>query len=408
MTRAPSLADQPWLHAPEVRAVMKALGDARFVGGCVRNSLLGLGVDDIDIATPLTPDAVAKAVEREGMRAVATGLEHGTVTVVCNSKPFEVTTLRRDVSTDGRRATVAFTTDWQEDAGRRDFTINALYADAQGQVFDYHGGLEDLKAGVVRFIGDADARIAEDYLRVLRLFRIHAWYGRGEINAIALTACAAARHQLKTLSGERLQKEVLKLLLVRAPLGVVRSMLASGVLGELIPGAIDTDALGRMCEIDSAQGLPADPVLRLAVMLDGAATAHALAVRWRFSNNDRDRLADVFRLRDVVKVGLPSGSSEALVYRHGNATVRDLARVGWVHGYPTPAADSWLALIRLAETWQRPRLPIDGADILKAGVPHGPAVGKTLHAVEDWWIASGFPDSRERALEKLHEVLRRA
>jgi poly(A) polymerase len=408
MTRAPSLADQPWLHAPEVRAVMKALGDARFVGGCVRNSLLGLGVDDIDIATPLTPDAVAKAVEREGMRAVATGLEHGTVTVVCNSKPFEVTTLRRDVSTDGRRATVAFTTDWQEDAGRRDFTINALYADAQGQVFDYHGGLEDLKAGVVRFIGDADARIAEDYLRVLRLFRIHAWYGRGEINAVALTACAAARHQLKTLSGERLQKEVLKLLLARAPLGVVRSMLASGVLGELIPGAIDTDALGRMCEIDSAQGLPADPVLRLAVMLDGAATAHALAVRWRFSNNDRDRLADVFRLRDVVKVGLPSGSSEALVYRHGNATVRDLARVGWVHGYPTPAADSWLALIRLAETWQRPRLPIDGADILKAGVPHGPAVGKTLHAVEDWWIASGFPDSRERALEKLHEVLRRA
>jgi poly(A) polymerase len=408
MMRAPSLADQPWLHAPEVRAVMAALGNARFVGGCVRNSLLGLGVDDIDIATPLTPDVVAKAVARQGMHAVATGLEHGTVTVVCNSKPFEVTTLRRDVSTDGRRATVAFTTDWQEDAGRRDFTINALYADAQGQVFDYHGGLEDLKVGVVRFIGDADARIAEDYLRVLRLFRIHAWYGRGEINAIALTACAAARHQLKTLSGERLQKEVLKLLLARAPHGVVRSMQASGVLGELIPGAIDTDALGRMCEIDSAHGLAADPVLRLAVMLDGAATAHALAVRWRFSNNDRDRLADVFRLRDVVKAGLPGGASEALVYRHGNATVRDLARVGWVHAQPTLPADSWLALMRLAETWQRPRLPIDGADILKAGVTHGPAVGKTLSAVEEWWIDSGFPDSRARALEKLQEVLKRA
>lgn len=408
MTRAPSLADQPWLHAPEVRAVMAALGNARFVGGCVRNSLLGLGVDDIDIATPLTPDAVAKAVEREGMRAVATGLEHGTVTVVCNSKPFEVTTLRRDVSTDGRRATVAFTTDWQEDAGRRDFTINALYADAQGQVFDYHGGLEDLKAGVVRFIGNADERIAEDYLRVLRLFRIHAWYGRGDINAVALTACAAARHQLKTLSGERLQKEVLKLLLARAPLGVVRSMQACGVLGELIPGVIDTDALGRMCEVDSAHGLAADPVLRLAVMLDSGATAHALAVRWRFSNNDRDRLADVFRLRGVVKAGLPGGAGEALVYRYGNATVRDLARIGWVHTQPTPARDEWLALIRLAETWQRPRLPIDGADILKAGVPHGPAVGKTLHAVEEWWIASGFPGSRERALEKLREVLGRA
>lgn len=408
MTRATSLADQPWLHAPEVRAVMKALGDARFVGGCVRNSLLGLGVDDIDIATPLTPDVVAQAVERQGMRAVATGLEHGTVTVVCNSKPFEVTTLRRDVSTDGRRATVAFTTDWREDAGRRDFTINALYADAQGQVFDYHGGLEDLKAGVVRFIGDADARIAEDYLRVLRLFRIHAWYGRGEINAVALTACAAARHQLKTLSGERLQKEVLKLLLAKAPLDVVRSMQASGVLGELIPGTIDTDALGRMCEIDRAHGLSADPVLRLAVMLDGAATAHALAVRWRFSNHDRDRLSDVFRLRDIVTADLRDGAGEALVYRHGNATVRDLARVGWVHASPARSGDDWLALIRLAETWQRPQLPINGGDILKAGVPHGPEVGKALHAVEEWWIASRFPDSRARALEKLREVLGRA
>lgn len=405
MTRAPSLADQTWLHAPEVRAVMEALGDARFVGGCVRNSLLGLPVDDIDIATPLTPDAVGEAVSRRGMRAVATGLEHGTVTVVCNSKPFEVTTLRRDVSTDGRRATVAFTTDWKEDAGRRDFTINALYADLKGQVFDHHGGLEDLKAGVVRFIGDADARIAEDYLRVLRLFRIHAWYGRGEINEVALLACKAARHQLKTLSGERIQKEVLKLLVAREPQGVVRSMQACGVLGELIPGDIDMDAMDRMCALDKVHGLKADSILRLAVMLEGALTASALAVRWRFSNNDRDRLVDMFRLRHVLAGDIAGGAVEGLVYVHGNATIRDLARVAGAH---SGSGDThWLDLIRVTDHWKRPKLPIDGADILKAGVTHGPDVGRVLGDVEAWWIAAGFPDNRDAVLAQMHDVIRR-
>ena len=408
MTRVPSLADQPWLNAPESRAVMDALGDARFVGGCVRNSLLGLAVDDIDIATPLTPDAVSAAVSRKGMKAVATGLEHGTVTVVCNSKPFEVTTLRRDVSTDGRRATVAFTTSWEEDSGRRDFTINALYADAKGQIFDFHGGIEDLKAGVVRFIGDADARIAEDYLRVLRLFRIHAWYGRGEINAVALAASRAARGQLKTLSGERIQHEMLKLLLAREPHGVVSAMHACGVLGELVPGLIDLDALDRMCAIDVKHGLAAAPVLRLAAMLDSATTAHEIATRWRFSNNDRDRLMDVFRLRHVLEKVPDDSAAKELVYRHGNATIRDLARVAWALQHGSSGEGRWMSLIALADSWQRPRLPVDGADVLKAGVPHGPQVGRVLGEVENWWISHGFSASREAALAYMNDVVRRS
>ena len=408
MTRVPSLADQPWLNAPESRAVMDALGDARFVGGCVRNSLLGLAVDDIDIATPLTPDAVSAAVSRKGMKAVATGLEHGTVTVVCNSKPFEVTTLRRDVSTDGRRATVAFTTSWEEDSGRRDFTINALYADAKGQIFDFHGGIEDLKAGVVRFIGDADARIAEDYLRVLRLFRIHAWYGRGEINAVALAASRAARGQLKTLSGERIQHEMLKLLLAREPHGVVSAMQACGVLGELVPGRIDLDALDRMCAIDVKHGLAAAPVLRLAAMLDSATTAHEIATRWRFSNNDRDRLMDVFRLRHALETMPDDSAAKVLVYRHGNATIRDLARVAWALQHGSSGEGRWMSLIALTDSWQRPRLPVDGADVLKAGVPHGPQVGRVLGEVENWWISRGFSASREAVLAYMNDVVRRS
>src|SRR5262245_11070921 len=216
MDAAHPLKDQVWLKAAETRAVMDALtaggGEARFVGGCVRNALIGVPVSDIDIATPLTPDEVTRRIEAAGMRAVATGIEHGTVTAVVRLQPdevktFEITTLRRDVTTDGRRATVAFSTDWEEDAGRRDFTMNALYADATGAVFDYVGGIDDLQARRVRFIGDPARRIAEDYLRILRLFRFHAWYGRGEVDAEGLLACKAARREIKTLSGERIQKE---------------------------------------------------------------------------------------------------------------------------------------------------------------------------------------------------------
>src|ERR1700743_2097282 len=236
----------PWMKAPETLAVMNALGDARFVGGVVRNALLGKPVDDIDIATPLTPDEVTKRLEAAKLKAVPTGIEHGTVTAVSNGRPYEVTTLRRDVSTDGRRAVVAFTKDWAEDAQRRDFTMNALYVGADGEVFDSVGGVADLQAGRVRFVGDPATRIKEDFLRILRLFRFHAWDGKGELDAAALKAATGEKHGLAQLSGERIQKEMLKLLAAENPVPVLRIMAASGILGEILPGDLNIARLERV------------------------------------------------------------------------------------------------------------------------------------------------------------------
>ena len=236
------LTDQPWLAAPETRAVIAALeaaggaGSARFVGGCVRNALIGAPVDDIDIATVLTPEAVVAAVTAAGLKAHPTGLAHGTVTVVSRGVPHEVTTLRRDVSTDGRNATVAFTTDWAEDAGRRDFRLNALYADADGEIFDPTGqGVEDALSGRIVFVGDPEIRIREDYLRILRFFRFHAWYGRGPADAQGLKACAELKDGMTRLSAERVSKELLKLLAAPDPAPAVRLMAETGVLDRVLP-----------------------------------------------------------------------------------------------------------------------------------------------------------------------------
>ena len=249
------------MTAKPLAKVMDALtrdgGDARYVGGAARNTLMGLDVKDIDIATPLTPDAVTQRLQAAGLKAVPTGIEHGTITAVADGQPYEVTTLRCDVETDGRRAVVAFTTDWQEDAGRRDFTINALYVSVDGEIFDYHNGLADLEAGHVRFIGDATARIREDYLRILRLFRFHAWYGKGEIDAVALKAAAAEKSGLAKLSGERIAQEMLRLLEAENPLPVLRVMAASGILAEILPGALDMTRLERLCAIDADEFLRA-------------------------------------------------------------------------------------------------------------------------------------------------------
>src|SRR3984957_509167 len=218
-------ARAPWMAEKPLTKVMAALGgEARYVGGAVRNTLLGADVHEVDIATPLTPDVVTTRLEAAGLKAVPTGIAHGTITAVADGKPYEVTTLRRDVETDGRRAVVAFSTDWKEDAGRRDFTMNALYASADGEIFDYHNGLADLQAGHVRFIGDAVARIREDYLRILRLFRFHAWYGKGEIDAVALNAAADEKTHLAKLSGERIAREFLRLLEADDPVPVLRVM----------------------------------------------------------------------------------------------------------------------------------------------------------------------------------------
>lgn len=404
-----SIQTQPWLNAPETRAVMNALtangGAARFVGGCVRNALMGVPVDDIDIATPLTPDEVTRRLVAAGMQAVPTGIEHGTITAVANKKPFEITTLRRDVSTDGRRATVAFSQDWIEDASRRDFTMNALYADQTGQVFDLIGGIADLQARHVRFIGDASRRIAEDYLRILRLFRFHAWYGKGEIDADGLAACAAARSQIKTLSGERIQKEMLKLMGAEHPVPVLRAMAASGVLGEVLPGELKFARFQRLCEIDAEQFFEADGLLRLAALLGDAPRAGEIATRWRLSNDDRDRLSDMLSEPTKIVSYLSILEVRRALYRFGVPLFKDWVRLRWAEDPKASNFMQWRALLALADGWVRPVFPLTGSNVMAAGVPHGPLVGKVLSEVEAWWIDADFTDDPFSLAERLKAVV---
>jgi len=405
----PSIHSEAWLTAPATRAVMDALtrdgGAARFVGGCVRNALLGVPVEDIDIATPLLPDEVTRRLVAAGMQAVPTGIEHGTITAVTNRHPFEITTLRRDVSTDGRRATVAFSTDWAEDAQRRDFTMNALYADAKGQVFDLVGGIADLQARRVRFIGDPARRIAEDYLRILRLFRFHAWYGKGEIDANGLTACAAAGSKIKTLSGERVQKEMLKLMGAEHPIPVLRAMAASGVLGEVLPGQLKFARFQRLCEIDADSFFAADGLLRLGALLGDQPQAGEVAERWRLSNADRDRLSDMLGEPTKVVSYLSIKEVRRALYRYGAPLFKDWVRLRWAEDSKLSNTHQWRALLALADGWVRPVFPLKGPDVMAAGVPHGPLIGKVLNEVEAWWVDSDFTDDAFSLAERLKAVV---
>ena len=396
----------PWMISPETRAVMDALGEARFVGGVVRNSLMGREVSDIDIATPLTPDEVTKRLEAVKLKAVPTGVEHGTITAISNGRPYEVTTLRRDVSTDGRRAVVTFTTDWAEDAQRRDFTMNALYADATGEVFDTVGGVADLKAGRVRFVGDPVTRIREDFLRILRLFRFHAWYGKGEIDKPALQACAAEKAGLRQLSGERIAKEMLKLLAAEDPVPVLRSMAATGILSEVLPGELNIVRLERLVAIDGTNFFQPDAILRLAALLpDRAAAAHEIADRWKLSNADRDRLADIAGNTDKIVSYLSIKEVRKLLYKLGTARFKDRVSLKWAEDPKETNFVQWRALLAMADAWQRPKFPLDGGNVMAAGVPQGPLIGKILTEVEEWWIDSDFIDDEFSLAERLKAVV---
>lgn len=384
MTR---LAPAPWMTAPETVTVMAALGEARFVGGVVRNALLGKPVSDIDIATPLEPQAVLKRLAAAGIKAVPTGLEHGTITAVVHGKPFEVTSLRRDVETDGRRAVVAFTTDWALDAQRRDFTMNALFADAAGEVFDCVGGVADLMAGRVRFVGDPVSRIREDYLRILRLFRFHAWYGQGPLDPAALAASEAEKYGLAKLSGERIAKEMLKLLEADDPSAVLSAMAGAGILVELVPGNGNVARVARLIAADAALGLPPDGLLRLAALIPDRQTGECVAARWKLSNLHRDRLFDLTGAPESIAPDLPPRALGRLLYTLGPQRLRDRARLA-AADTPSPV---WQALLAAVDTWQRPVFPLGGVEVMAAGIPKGPVVGEVLAAVENWWIDAGFP-----------------
>ena len=377
-----------WRRRRGVWRLLKALGAdeglTRYVGGAVRDDLLGIPVNDIDLATRIRPQEVVERLEAAGIKAVPTGIEHGTVTAVSDGLPVEVTSLRRDVSTDGRRATVAFTDDWQEDAGRRDFTINALSADpVTGEIFDYFGGLADLHARRVRFIGDPAARIAEDHLRILRLFRFHARFGAGEPDPAALDACTARANDLMALSRERIADELLKLLGLPDPAPTVAVMLDRAILKPVLP-EIEPAALAVLTRVIAAEreaGIEPDAIRRFSALLPPEPlTAEKIAARLKLSNKARKRLAC------TAERGLGT-NPETLAYRVGTECAVDRLLLA---GEPGKAAS--------LAGWRAPKLPIGGGMLIARGVKEGPAVARTLRRIEDRWVEAGFPqgDAFER------------
>ena len=377
------LPDVKWRRERELTHLLDVLGasdgETRFVGGCVRDSLLRLAVNDVDLATRLRPEEVLERLKAARIKAVPTGIAHGTVTAVIAGKPVEVTTLRRDVSTDGRRATIAYTDDWREDASRRDFTINALSAEAaDGLVHDYFDGLADLGARRVRFIGDPLTRIAEDHLRILRFFRFHARFGHGAPDTAALEACTARANDLMALSRERIADELLKLLALPEPVPAVRLMVERAILRPFLPEAADVAALERLVDAERMAGIAPAPLRRLAALLPADPdVATDVAARLRLSKKAAKRLA--------LAADRTIAAPQRLAFRIGTESAIDRLLLAGETGEEVAALSSW----------QPPRLPISGGDLIAMGMVAGPLVARTLRDVEREWEEAGFPADRE-------------
>lgn len=415
-------AAHPWMTRREVAAVAAALAAAwpkdkpgpagRFVGGCVRDAILGRPVGDIDIATPLTPEQVIEALHAAGLKAAPTGVEHGTVTAVANGFPVEVTTLRRDVETDGRRAVVAFTEDWTEDSERRDFRLNAIYADPDGTLFDPQGGVADAHAGRIVFIGDAEMRIREDYLRILRFFRFRAWFGRGEADAVALAACKAQVKGMRTLSVERIWKELKKLLAAPDPVPSLTDMAAAGVLEQTLPEAFALDLIGGLVALEKREGWTADAMLRLEALAPPLELiAMKLRRRLKLSNAEGDRLSAWARLELKPRTLLdrPESYLATALYPVDRQAALDRARLAWAFDsakdeLDEPVVAAWRKLVGFMETWERPVFPVSGEDVMAAGIPKGPPVGAALKALEALWLKGGFKATREQLLAALPHI----
>jgi poly(A) polymerase len=395
---------QPWMVEPATLAVLEALAEggaaARFVGGSVRDALLGHVIGDIDIATPAPPQRVIELLEKRGIKVVPTGLAHGTVTAIAGTPPrhFEITTLRRDVETYGRRARVAFDADWAADAARRDFTINAIYLDPDGTVHDPVGGLADLRARRVRFVGDPATRIAEDVLRILRYYRFEARFGTGLGDPPARAACRSLAHLLPTLSAERVAQELMKLLETSDPVPALRMMAEDGVLSMILAEARRLDRLRHMIAIEPEP----DPLRRLAALIEvDGPEAVVLAERLHFSNAWRDR---IHGLAPPWAIDPPAdmAAQRRALYRLGAERYRDIALLRAAEGAMSP--DRLAELLALARNWTSPVFPLAGRDVTALGIPPGPRVGGLLDAVRAWWEAGDFTADRAACLARLKEL----
>jgi len=394
-----------WMRAREVVRLFEVLGapvvDARVVGGCVRNHVMGLPVGEIDAATPEAPEAVMRRLANMGVRAIPTGLDHGTVTGLIGGRSFEVTSLRRDTACDGRHAAVEFTTDWKEDARRRDFTFNAMSMRADGELFDYFGGFGDAEAGRVRFVGDPGDRIQEDYLRILRLFRFHAWYGRTSLDAATLAACRAHAGGLARLSAERVQAEIAKTLAAPSPAQVLTLMQGCGVLTAVLPEIADLSRLAALTRVESAVAAPTDWRRRLAACVTET-DADGLARRLKFSAADRLRLVRLAADAPALDIATPPAQLRAALYRHGPELIYGRVLLAWALARTRNANDDgWMDQLGHIAAWQPQSLPVSGADVLALGIPQSPRVGQILGAVEAWWMGKDFVPSREETLQEL-------
>jgi poly(A) polymerase len=411
MTAAARL-DAPWLREgalARLLALLDANGEeTRVVGGAVRNALLGEPVADTDLATTALPQEVIRRLEGAGFKAVPTGIEHGTVTAVIESRPFEVTTLREDVETYGRHAKVAFGRDWKRDAERRDFTMNALFASRDGTVHDFVGGLDDLAARRVRFIGDPAARIAEDYLRILRFFRFHAAYGNGgPPDPAGLNACIVARAGLDTLSRERVRMEMLKLIVARHAVPALAVMTETGLLEAVLAGVPLMASLSNVIKLEAALSLAPDATRRLgALAVTVAEDAERVRERLRLANAEHERLAALADAWWRVTPDSGEAAARALLYRLGREKFTDRVLVAWSRS-PAGVADArWHALATLPSRWNAPASPFKSADFIARGVEKGPALGAALRAAEAAWIAADFPND-SAALGRIADIASR-
>ncbi|AGF76124.1 CCA tRNA nucleotidyltransferase [Bartonella vinsonii] len=415
MNRRQNFKHVKWLQHSDIQTLLRVLSlngeEARIVGGAVRNQLLGQPISDIDIATTCLPQQIIMCVEEAGFKAIPTGIAFGTVTVVSPLCSYEVTTLRSDIETDGRHAKVAFGRDWQKDAERRDFTINALYCDAAGRLYDDVGGLNDIASRTVRFIGIAENRIREDYLRILRFFRFFAWYGVGRPDVQGLKACVSLKEGLQKLSSERIWAEMKKLLAASDPTRALLWMRQSRILTRIFPETEKwgIDAIHSLVKAEKVLGWKIDPLLRLESLLPpDPIRLHEMAQRLRFSHKETTRLKEWAELK-MIHQNCSEGEVQKLIYFHGRQPVLDqlslrmaAAHVDALEGEEALQKENYIKLYHLAQNWQVPTFPVNGKDLMEQGLSKGVLLGKKLKELERIWIESGFLLDRNALLEKIN------
>jgi poly(A) polymerase len=399
------LKQHAWLKAKPLARIMDAIspqGEARVVGGAVRDALLGHEPHEIDLAVNLPPEKVMELLEKAGIKCVPTGIDHGTVTAVVDHQGYEITSLRQDVETDGRRAKVAFTDDWQADAARRDFTMNALYADRDGKLYDYFDGQKDLAAGHLRFIGDAEARIKEDVLRILRFFRFYAWFGKGEADKTALAACRELKGLIPQLSAERVWRETVKLLTAENPLPAWKLMVSTGVLTECLPEAANIARLEALLKAEAKYEMPPSHLVRLAALLpQDKNAAEKFAARLKLSNREAEKIAVLAPLPALLRGKLDPIPFRRALYEYGADAARDAALLVGADNVSLDLEP----VLEIAMAWERPSFPVTGSDLLKMGAKPGPKMGEVLKATEEWWMAQDFRPSREECLAQVKSLL---